>query len=118
MRQDGEIEQVLRSQTESSVNALKTALEPYVGEGSRLMELLSPGESNALIGTIKSSVDQLIAAQQARLLTEFSLDNKSGALARLVAEVSNQNGALTSNLQSSIQNVVREFSLDTEWARR
>ena len=65
VRQDGEIEQVLRSQTESSVNALKTALEPYVGEGSRLMELLSPGESNALIGTIKSSVDQLIAAQQA-----------------------------------------------------
>ena len=49
-----------------------------------------------------------------RLLTEFSLDNKSGALARLVAEVSTQNGALTSNLQSSIQNVVREFSLDTE----
>jgi hypothetical protein len=78
------------------------------------MALLSPSESNALIGTIKSSVDQLVAAQQARLLSEFSLDNKTGALSRLVAEVSNQNGALSSSLQSSIQNVVKEFSLDAE----
>jgi hypothetical protein len=112
IRQDGELEQLLRNRMEASVASLKAALDPYLGEGSRLMELLSPGESNALAQTIKVSVDQLIAAQNSRLLAEFSLDNKSGVLARLVAEVSTQNGALMAALQGSVQNVVREFSLD------
>jgi hypothetical protein len=114
VRQDGELEQLLRHRMDASVATLKAALDPYIGEESKLMELLSPGESNVLIGTIKASVDQLITVQQTRFLTEFSLDNKSGALARLVAEVSAQNGSLTLNLQNSMQEVVREFSLDSE----
>jgi len=114
IRQDGDLEQVLRATTNQSVVELRAVLDPYLGENSRLIELLTPGDSNVLIGAIKSSVDQLILAQQTRLFTEFSLDNKAGALSRLVGEISSQNGSLGSNLQNSIQDVVKEFSLDSE----
>lgn len=114
VRQDGELEQVLRTRMNESILALKAALDPYIGEGSRLMELLRPGESNELITAIKTSVDQLVLAQQTRLLGEFSLDNRTGALARLVSEISAQNGALGTTLKNSMDEVVKEFSLDSE----
>jgi len=67
IRQDGDLEQVLRATTNQSVVELRAVLDPYLGENSRLIELLTPGDSNVLIGAIKSSVDQLILAQQTRL---------------------------------------------------
>jgi hypothetical protein len=76
--------------------------------------LLNPEESNALISAIRASIDQLVGTQQSRLLGEFSLDNKSSALSRLVAEILNHNGALGSQLTTSVKEVVREFSLDSE----
>ena len=114
VRKEGELEQVLKSRMDQSILALKAALDPYIGERSHLMELLSPGESNALIAAIKTSVDQLMLAQQTRLLGEFSLDNRTGALSRLVTEISAQNGALGTTLKNSVEEVIKEFSLDSE----
>lgn len=114
VKQDGELAQVLRATTDQSVAALKATLDPYIGHESPLLQLLQPGDSNQLMVAIKKSIDDMVMAQQTRLLDQFSLDNKGGALAKLVAEVTTQNGSLTTKLQGSIQEVVREFSLDSD----
>ena len=48
------------------------------------------------------------------MLKEFSLDNKEGALARLVGELSTNHGDLTKDLQTRIDVVMKEFSLNEE----
>jgi len=111
---DGELEQVLQTRTVEAVNAMDAALSPYLGKDSELLRLLTPDESNVFVASIKASVDRLVTEQQTKLLAEFSLDNPVGALSRLVDEVSMQNGRLKVDLEGSVQNVVREFSLDSD----
>ena len=48
------------------------------------------------------------------MLREFSLDNKDGALARMIGELTNNHGQLTEALEKKIDAVVDEFSLDKE----
>ena len=55
-----------------------------------------------------------LTAQRNHVLREFSLDNKEGALARLVGELSANHGADDQVLGEKIDTVVREFSLDEE----
>ena len=52
--------------------------------------------------------------QRDSVLKEFSLDNKEGALCRLVQELTNQQGMLSEKLHGKIDRVVKEFSLDDE----
>src|SRR5688572_20829840 len=48
------------------------------------------------------------------MLAEFSLDNKDGALSRMVGELTANNGRLTGDLASKIDDVIKEFSLDKD----
>ncbi len=52
--------------------------------------------------------------QRDRVLSEFSLNNKEGALSRLVRELTDNHGQLTEQLQGKIDEVVKEFSLADE----
>jgi hypothetical protein len=48
------------------------------------------------------------------VLREFSLDNKDGALARMIRELTGTHGQLTEALGKKIDTVIGEFSLDKE----
>ncbi len=50
-----------------------------------------------------------LTAQRNSVLREFSLDNKEGALARLVGELSAGNGEITKALGEKIDTVVASF---------
>ena len=63
---------------------------------------------------LKQTVDVQLTQQRDQVLKEFSLDNKDGALARLVGELSTKHGDLTKDLQTRIDVVVKEFSLNEE----
>ena len=114
IRQDGDLEQVLRRQVGSNGSELATTLAAHIGENSPLMRLLNPEESGGLVSSIRSTISEVVNEEQICILKEFSLDNSQGALSRLVKELTQENGKLKEGLAEEIENVVQEFSLDKE----
>jgi hypothetical protein len=114
IKQDGDLEQVLRRQVGNNGSELATTLAAHIGENSPLMRLLNPDESNGLVSSIRSTISEVVNEEQTRILSEFSLDNGQGALSRLVSELTLANGKLKTDLATEIGQVVDEFSLDNE----
>jgi len=114
VKQDGDLEQLLRRQIGGEDSELCRTLVAHVGEQSALMKLLNPRESQGLMAALRETVEAQLTAQSTHVLREFSLDNKEGALARLVGELTANHGQLTKTLEGKIEDVVREFSLDEE----
>lgn len=112
VKQDGELEQVLRRQIGGTDSELCKTLVAHVGERSPLLKLLTPDESQGLMKALRDMVDVQLCQQRDRVLREFSLDNKEGALARLINEIVSSHGQLNGKLQEQINAVVKEFSLD------
>jgi hypothetical protein len=110
----GELEQVLRKHVGQEDSQLAKSLNGFVGEGSPLRKILSPTESTGLLTVFRDTFDRQLKAQHEAVYKEFSLDNKEGALARLVQELTDNQGKLTASLQGKIDAVVKEFSLDAE----
>lgn len=114
IRKDGELERLLRNQIGSEGSELAQTLAGHVGEHSPLMQLLDPEASDGLLGSLAVSVEKTLGDQRERILSEFSLDNKEGALARLVAELVEHHGEVGEALEKRIGEVIAEFSLDRE----
>jgi hypothetical protein len=114
IKQDGDLEQVLRRQVGNNGSELATTLAAHIGENSPLMRLLNPEESDGLVFSIRSAISEVVKDEQTRILSEFSLDNNEGALTRLVSELTEANGKLKIDLANEIGQVVEEFSLDKE----
>jgi uncharacterized protein YoxC len=114
VRRDGELEQVMRRQIGREDSELAKTLAAHLGQDSPLLKLVSPDESKGLIASLSRTFDEALTSQRERILEEFSLDNKTGALSRLVGELAERHGKLSDDLQGSIKTVVGEFSLDDE----
>lgn len=93
---------------------LWSTLAIHIGDKSPLMKLLNPEESNGLVSATRSVISEVMTAERERILGEFSLDNKEGALSRLVGELTEENGELKRGFADEVQRVVAEFSLDKE----
>ncbi|KAB2310674.1 hypothetical protein F8A87_08285 [Betaproteobacteria bacterium SCN2] len=114
VRQDGELEKLMRTQIEQNERALADTLTRHVGEDSVLMQNLSPDESNRFLAALRGHVETTLSTQADAILREFSLDNAEGALARLVRELKDKHGEAADDLKEKIGEVVQEFSLDNE----
>jgi gas vesicle protein len=114
LRKDGELEHALLRQIGTDDSELAKTLANHIGSGSPLMKLLDPGQSNGLVQSVQKSLESALKSERDRIMGEFSLDNKDGALTRLVDELSTRHGKLTSDLQGSVKEVVGEFSLDND----
>jgi hypothetical protein len=114
VREDGELEQVLRRQIGGDDSQLCKTLVAHFGQQSPLMKILNPRESEGLLAALAATLEERLDAQRNHVLREFSLDNKEGALARMIAELSGTHGQLTEALSKKIDTVVSEFSLDKE----
>lgn len=114
IKKDGELEQVLRSHVGPAESELQRTLKAHFGEGSPLLTLLAPDASTGFLSALRTTVDSIVTEQRDQILGEFSLNNKEGALTRLVEELSQKHAKLTSDLQGSVNEVVGEFSLDDE----
>ncbi|MDJ0864886.1 MAG: hypothetical protein QNK03_02180 [Myxococcota bacterium] len=113
-REDGELAQVIRRHVEGSDSALVRTLAQHVGSESPLLRLLDPDHTGGVVSKLNRVVEESLTGQRERILSEFSLDNREGALARLVGELTQSHGKLTEDLQGRIDEVVREFSLDED----
>ncbi len=111
---DGELARVIKGHVEGSDSALAQTLARHVGADSVLLRTLDPNSGDGLLAGITKLVDDALGGQRRAILGEFSLDNREGALARLVEELKGSHGKLGETLQERIGEVVREFSLDDE----
>ncbi|HZP85991.1 MAG TPA: hypothetical protein VFB54_04165 [Burkholderiales bacterium] len=114
VRQDGELERVMRGQMENNQRAIAEVLTEFVGEDSALLRLLTPDESNQFLAGLRQSLEATLSGQSGQILREFSLDNPDSALTRLVRELKERHGELTGDLAKQIEGVVNEFSLDND----
>ncbi|MEX0678130.1 MAG: hypothetical protein WD063_13695 [Pirellulales bacterium] len=114
IRADGELEQLLRRQIGGEDSELCKTLLAHFGHESPLMKLLSPHESHGFLQALRQTLESQLTAQRDHVLREFSLDNKEGALARMIGELTASHGQLTEALEKKIAAVVEEFSLDKD----
>ena len=112
--QDGELESLLRRQIAGDESELCKTLMAHFGAGSPLMTMLSPDQSQGLLAALRDTVDEQLVRQREHVLGQFSLDNKEGALARFISELTERQGELSSELHIKLDDVVRQFSLDDE----
>ena len=111
---DGDLARIIKSHVEGSDSALAQTLARHVGVDSALLRSLDPNSSDGVLAGITRLVEDALGGQRKVILGEFSLDNREGALARLVEELKGSHGKLGEALQLRIDEVVREFSLDDE----
>ena len=114
IKRDGELEQVLRRQVGHDDSLLAKTLAAHFGVESPLMKRLSPNEAEGLLAALRETFGKQLESQREAVLKEFSLNNRDGALARLVGELTENQGKLTQNLQQKIETVVKEFSLNDD----
>lgn len=111
---DGELEQVIRRLVGSEDSELHKTLTGHFGQESPLMKLLSPDQTKGLLSVLRQTVDEQLAGQRDHLLKQFSLDNKDGALARFISELTENHGTLSEQLQDKIDSLAQQFSLNDE----
>jgi hypothetical protein len=114
VRQDGELERLMRAQIERQQREVADVLKTFVGEDSALHRLLAPDDSNRFLAAMRERLDALLTRRSEEILREFSLDAPESALSRLLRELKARHGELTGELGQQIQTVVGEFSLDRE----
>ena len=114
VKQDGELERVMRAQIENNQRAITDVLTEFIGAGSPLLQVLTPDESNRFLAGMRQSLETALSGQSSQILREFSLDHPDSALARLVRELQARHGELTGDLARHLETVVGEFSLDKD----
>ncbi len=114
VKADGELEQLLRRQIGGDDSQLCKTLLAHFGQQSPLMKMLNPKESEGLLAALGQTLQSQLESQRNHVLREFSLDNKQGAMSRMICELTTNHGQLTEALQKKIDTVVAEFSLDKD----
>ena len=122
MRQDGELERLLRSHVGANDSVLAKSLASHFGEGSAILKLLSPSDAGGLRAQLVKSIEDALAEQRKHILREFSLDQKDSALSRLFAEFSMDDegsalARLKRELVSTIDDLTKKNVEFQTWAR-
>jgi len=114
LKKDGELETLLSRKVTAADSEMSRTLSALVGKDSPLVRLLSPDDSNEFLKALHEAVSKELESQRTQVLREFSLDNKEGALSRLVGELTDKNAQLRTDLQNKIDALIKQFSFDDE----
>lgn len=114
IRQDGELEQLLRRNVGDEDSRLCQTLALHVGDDSPLMRVIDPEAGDGLTAALRQCLEEKLHDQRQRVLEQFSLDNKEGALCRFLKEVQQHYDGISGDLTGKIDKAVGEFSLDDE----
>lgn len=114
IEQDGELEGLLRRQIGQQDSELAKTLANHVGQESPILKTLDPNQSEGFVSILRQLVEEQLGQQRERILKEFSLDQKDGALSRFISELNEQQGELSGELHEKIDSAVKEFSLDDD----
>lgn len=112
VKSDGELATLMQTQVMDAQKSLSGLFDQFIKDNTQLLQALDPSEENQLIGAMKKAVDGVMQAANLQVVSQFSLDNKDGALSRFLGELTSKHGDLTEALSKKMTNVVDEFSLD------
>ena len=108
----GELHTILEEMVGDEHSVMAQTLSEFVGQDSKLYKLLDPTQAKGLVAKIEATLNETLANQQKTILREFSLDNKKGALTRLIEKLADSQGELTEGLEEQIDDLVEQFSLN------
>jgi hypothetical protein len=111
---DGELSVLIKSFVDGENSMFARTLVSHVGRDSAIMKMLDPRQSDGLLTSLSKTVDDQLTQQRDHLLKEFSLDNKDGALTRLIKQLTSNHGDLSKDIQTKIDVIIKEFSLNEE----
>src|SRR5260370_25360869 len=119
MREDGELERLLRTHVGGDDSVLARSLAMHLGEGSHLFKLLSPTDGTGLRAQLTKTIEDALAEQRQHILREFSLDHKDSALSRLLSEFSlDDEGSalnrLSKMLSTTSEQIGKNLTLDDD----
>ncbi len=114
IRKDGDLATLLDRKITAADSEMCRTLANHVGQGSPLFRLLSPTEADGVLAALRQCVEDQLVEQRTKVLKEFSLDNKDGALFRLVGQLKDSNGELQRDLRDRIGDLLKQFSFDDE----
>jgi hypothetical protein len=119
VREDGEIERLLRAHLGADDSMLARSLATHLGEGSPIFRLLSPTDANGLRAQLTTALEAALADQRKHILREFSLDRKDSALSRLFAEFSLDDeksalSRLSKMIETTSEQIGKNFTLDDD----
>jgi G:T-mismatch repair DNA endonuclease (very short patch repair protein) len=119
LRQDGELERLLRAHVGGDDSLLARSLAAHLGEGSPIFKLLSPHDANGLRAQLTRTIEDALAEQRKVILREFSLDQKDSALSRLAREFSlDDDGSALSRLSrllsATSEQIGKNLTLDDD----
>jgi hypothetical protein len=109
LKQDGELERFLRQHVGPDGSTLARTLDQHVEPLSRLLD---PEGAHGLKAQIASMLNAVLDDQRNRILREFSLDNEGSALSRLLRKVAEDNGKLSGDVKTLMDELANEFSFD------
>lgn len=109
---DGDLAKVMQSHVQNAQASISATLTQHLGQDSKLLQLLTPSESNLLLSAFRSTIDETLRAERQVIVREFSLDQPDSALSRLIREIEAKHGNLSKALSHKVDDVVAEFSLD------
>jgi hypothetical protein len=119
LREDGELETLLRSHVGEDDSMLARSLAAHLGEGSPIFKLLSPTDATGLRVQLTKTVEEALAEQRRHILREFSLDQKDSALSRIVSQFSLDDEAsamsrMSKMLAATGEQIGKNLTLDDE----
>jgi hypothetical protein len=114
VREDGEIEALIRRQVEDLNQGVSETLFKHVGEASPLLRALDPAQGNGVVASLRALVESALLDHRKTILGEFSLDRDGSALNRLVGEIRRKQEQLGGDVKDCVETLRQEFSLDTE----
>lgn len=109
LKQDGELELFLRQHLGPESSTLAKTLDQHLDP---LLRLLDPEEGQGLKMRIECMLHAVLDDQRSRILREFSLDTDESALSRLLRKLTENNGQLTGDMRTLVDELGSEFSLD------
>jgi hypothetical protein len=119
VREDGELERLLRAHVGADDSMLARSLATHLGEGSPIFKLLSPTDATGLRAQLTKTLEDALADQRRHILREFSLDHKDSALARLFGEFSLDDdksalSRLSKMMAATSEQIGKNFTLDDD----
>ena len=119
LREDGELERLLRVHVGGDDSVLARSLALHLGEGSPIFKMLSPTDASGLRAQLTKAIENALSEQRQHILREFSLDHKDSALSRLLAEFSLDDetsalSRLSKMLSATSEQIGKNLTLDDD----
>jgi len=114
LEENGEIERLMAKQIGPQESELGKTLNAHFGENAPLRKIFDPQSSDGILKHFNETFSLELTKNQQCILDQFSLNNKAGALSRLLEELEENHGELSEAFTRKVADIVREFSLDDE----